>query len=93
VAKDVARRALKSIGLRLIEIRTARGLTQEQVAERANVSPRTLQRMEAGASDATITRLITLCTVLDTELPALIAPPSRSTKRHTGRPRRRGPPD
>jgi uncharacterized Tic20 family protein/DNA-binding Xre family transcriptional regulator len=39
------------IGLKVSELRQQKGLTQEQLAERCEVSPRTIQRIESGEVD------------------------------------------
>jgi transcriptional regulator with XRE-family HTH domain len=36
------------LGLKVTELRQQKGLTQEQLAERCEVSPRTIQRIESG---------------------------------------------
>ncbi len=39
------------LGLKVTELRQQKGLTQEQLAERCEVSPRTIQRIESGEVD------------------------------------------
>jgi len=39
------------LGLKVVELRKQKGLTQEQLAERCEVSPRTIQRIESGEVD------------------------------------------
>ena len=39
------------LGLKVAELRQQKGLTQEQLAERCEVSPRTIQRIESGEVD------------------------------------------
>ncbi len=39
------------LGLKVVELRQQKGLTQEQLAERCEVSPRTIQRIESGEVD------------------------------------------
>ena len=39
------------LGLRVIELRQQKGFTQEQLAEKCEVSPRTIQRIESGEVD------------------------------------------
>src|SRR5512136_1793079 len=39
------------LGLKVSELRQQKGLTQEQLAERCEVSPRTIQRIEGGEVD------------------------------------------
>jgi uncharacterized Tic20 family protein/DNA-binding Xre family transcriptional regulator len=40
-----------NLGLKVLELRQQKGLTQEQLAERCEVSPRTIQRIESGEVD------------------------------------------
>lgn len=40
-----------NFGNKLIEIRKAKGLTQEEVAEKCNISVRTIQRIESGSAE------------------------------------------
>ena len=56
---------LVEFGQRLKRIRRAQGLTQEQLAEAANLNPRTVQKIEAGQMDILLTTLIRLKTALD----------------------------
>lgn len=36
------------LGLKILELRKAKGLTQEELVERCNINVRTIQRIEAG---------------------------------------------
>src|SRR5690606_18102453 len=36
------------LGLKIVELRKAKGLTQEELVERCNINVRTIQRIEAG---------------------------------------------
>lgn len=47
-------------------------LTQEETAERAGFSPRTVQRLEAGLMDLGHTKFISYCRVLDIDITALM---------------------
>jgi transcriptional regulator with XRE-family HTH domain len=55
---------LVEFGQRLRRIRRAQGLTQEQLAEAADLNPRTVQKIEAGQMDILLTTLIRLKTAL-----------------------------
>jgi uncharacterized Tic20 family protein/DNA-binding Xre family transcriptional regulator len=52
------------LGLKVAELRQQKGLTQEQLAERCEVSPRTIQRIESGEVDPRAFTLHTLGEVL-----------------------------
>ena len=53
------------LGLKVTELRQQKGLTQEQLAERCEVSPRTIQRIESGEVDPRTYNLHCLSTVLE----------------------------
>jgi transcriptional regulator with XRE-family HTH domain len=53
------------LGLKVTELRQQKGLTQEQLAERCEVSPRTIQRIESGEVDPRAYTLHCLGTVLE----------------------------
>jgi uncharacterized Tic20 family protein/DNA-binding Xre family transcriptional regulator len=53
------------LGLKVSELRQQKGLTQEQLAERCEVSPRTVQRIESGEVDPRAYTLHCLGTVLE----------------------------
>lgn len=48
-------RELRSLGASLRRERMARGITQEQLAERADLNIRTLQKIEAGQTNILVT--------------------------------------
>lgn len=48
---------LKALGRRVREERMAAGLTQEKLAELAELSPRTVQKIEAGSLNILVTTL------------------------------------
>jgi uncharacterized Tic20 family protein/DNA-binding Xre family transcriptional regulator len=52
------------LGLKVAELRQQKGMTQEQLAERCEVSPRTIQRIESGEVDPRAYTLHTLGEVL-----------------------------
>lgn len=58
----------KLIGERIQEIRKKRKLSQEQVAERADISPNYLSRIECGKENPTLDMLIKLARALGTEM-------------------------
>jgi len=51
---------LVEFGHRLRRLRRAQGLTQEQLAEAADLNPRTVQKIEAGQIDILLTTLLRL---------------------------------
>ena len=53
------------LGLKVSELRQQKGLTQEQLAERCEVSPRTIQRIESGEVDPRAYTLHCLGTALE----------------------------
>ncbi len=53
------------LGLKVSELRQQKGLTQEQLAERCEVSPRTIQRIESGEVDPRAYTLQCLSTALE----------------------------
>ncbi len=53
------------LGLKVAELRQQQGLTQEQLAERCEISPRTIQRIENGEVDPRAYTLQCLSTVLE----------------------------
>ncbi len=55
----------KLIGIRLRSIRKKRGYTQEQVAERANISPQHYSGVETGGAKVSLPALVRLCNALD----------------------------
>lgn len=49
-----------NFGIRIQELRMAQGKTQEELAEKLNISRETLSRMERGSQSCSIDRLIEL---------------------------------
>ena len=69
------------------------GLTQEEVAERAGVAPRQLQRVEAGAVNAGLSTIAGLCRAFRVDIQVLFENPPTgedSVKPSTGQTRGRG---
>jgi transcriptional regulator with XRE-family HTH domain len=80
-------RVLSLIGRRVAELRGAHELTQEQLAERAEVSARYIQRVEAGTENLTVRTLIKISNALRVSFDELLVAPSAPRAR-PGRPRR-----
>jgi len=80
-------RVLGLIGRRVAELRATRELTQEQLAERAEVSSRYVQRVEAGTENLTVRTLIKMSNALRVPLADLLVPPVAPRAR-PGRPQR-----
>jgi transcriptional regulator with XRE-family HTH domain len=79
-------RATVDVGRRVAELRRARGLTQEQFAERLGIAANALQRIELGMQNLTIRSLVRLANGLGVPLAMLFeAPASRAVR--PGRPR------
>lgn len=85
---------LEVIGARLAQLRLAQNLTQAQVAERAGLGLRTVQRLELGATATQLSGFLRVCRVLGVlgRFELLLPPPAPSPidelKLH-GRQRRR----
>ncbi len=58
--------ALKEIGIRIVERRKELKLTQEQIAERMNVSIQMISNIERGNKAIKIDNLLKLCNILKT---------------------------
>ena len=63
---------LLAVGARLREARRAAGLTQETLAEAADLAPRTIQKIEAGQITVLITTLRRLRRVIGCPFGALL---------------------
>lgn len=85
---------LEEIGRRLAALRIALNLTQAQLAEKAGVSKRTVERLETGTSATQLTAFVRICRALDvidslnTVLPEA-EPEPMVLLRRKGRPRQR----
>jgi len=60
--------AKQLIGSRIKEIRTKKGFTQEQLAEKIDISPKYLSSIERGKENPTLNTLIKLSESLDVNL-------------------------
>ena len=58
----------KLIGMRIKEIRRSKGLSQEQLAEKADINSKYLSRMERGTENPTLDMLLKLANVLEIEI-------------------------
>jgi transcriptional regulator with XRE-family HTH domain len=70
------------------ERRRNAGLTQEQLAERLDVSIKYLQRLEAGDENLTIRSLVRISNVLDVAPSQLFTPLRNARRSKPGRPRK-----
>jgi transcriptional regulator with XRE-family HTH domain len=81
-------RVVQWVGTRVAERRRAYGLTQEQLAERLEVSIKYLQRLEAGEENLTIRSVVGLANALDVQPSYLLRAPRNAAPRKPGRPRK-----
>ena len=58
----------QKIGSRIKALRTRRGLTQDQLSEKMEISPKYLSSIERGLENPTLNTLIILCQCLDINL-------------------------
>ena len=58
----------KLIGLRIKELRKRKGLSQEEVAEKAETSPNYVSRMERGTENPTLDMLIKISEALEVDM-------------------------
>ncbi len=65
------RRQLKSFGANLRRERTAKNLTQEKLAEKADLFPRTIQKIEAGRLNILLTTILRIQKALGCSWPDL----------------------
>jgi transcriptional regulator with XRE-family HTH domain len=91
VARFHAERARNStdavVRARLRALRTERGLSQEEVAERAGMAASTLSRLESGARRLALDHLTPLAGALGVDVGDLLAPATGTDPRVHGRPR------
>lgn len=62
-ASDAA--VLEELGRRLVQVRLEKNLTQAQLAERAEVAKRTVERLEAGRVAPQLAGFVRICRALD----------------------------
>jgi transcriptional regulator with XRE-family HTH domain len=82
---------LRHIGANVNARRRALGLTQQVLADRADLDLRFVQRVERGQTNLSVAVLVALAGVLETEPEALFAP-ARLSPARVGRPRGASPP-
>lgn len=85
---DETERVCRDLGQRVIELRREKGLTQQELAERMEIDPRDLRRVEAG-DNVTVHMLVRLARALDVHIRDLFQPPRSRQRRRPGRPRSR----
>ena len=68
-----AKRALKRLPRRVLELRKKAGLTQEQASESAGVEPKYWISLEAGRANPTLATLAAVAAALETSLSELLA--------------------
>lgn len=59
-------------GLRVAKLRTAKGITQEQLSELASISPRMMSRIETGANFTQAETIEKIAEALDTDVRYLL---------------------
>jgi transcriptional regulator with XRE-family HTH domain len=88
VPTRTAKLYIERIGANVARLRIAQGLTQEALAEAADIAPRSVQRMERATQDVTITALVAIAEALGVPPGALLRP-ARLLPAIQGRPRRK----
>lgn len=63
--------ALKRLGLRIRQLRLERGLTQEQLAERATLDDKGVQAIERGKTNVTMASVVAIAKALQVDLAEL----------------------
>lgn len=63
---------LTKLGVKIVEIREAKDITQEQLAEKLGIDTRQLGRIERGETNATISTLESVATVFSMDLSKLL---------------------
>jgi len=58
----------EAIGTRIAQLRAARKVTQEQLAERVGAAPQTIRRIERGKTTPPLGRLLDIATALGVQL-------------------------
>lgn len=86
--QETPRLVLRTIGRRLIRVRNARGLTQEEFAEHLGIDVRLLRRIEAGTVDMHVSSLCKLARRLGVSPRALMEPMDVTELREPRRPGR-----
>lgn len=79
---------IRAVGRRMCELREARGLSQENLADRLGCTAKVYARWERGELDLRVWTLVRIARALDAHPAAFFEPPSTSRKK-PGRPRRK----
>lgn len=78
MAKNPAeKRKLKELGDNIRRERVQVGLTQEQLAEKTDLNPRTIQKIEAGDIKILVLTLVKIQAALGCSWPALLGPEAK----------------
>lgn len=72
---------LKEVGGKIAECRRARGLTQDELADRLFLSRQAISRWEMGLAAPSIDNLISLCEVLETSFEEILCLDGAQEKR------------
>lgn len=75
---------LRALGQRVRALRSAQGLTLEALAERAGMSPRQVQRLEAGQVDPRLGALLGVAQALEVALSAVLPSAAAPQGREVG---------
>lgn len=81
------KRLLEDVGRKVAELRAERGLTQEQLAEQADVSARYVQSIEGGTENLTLETIAKLANLLKVPVIKLFEAPV-TKKPRPGRPKK-----
>jgi len=79
---------LRGIGRRIAELRVARNVTQEELAERLDVSVGYVRQVEGGAKNLSVRSLVAFADAVGAQLPELLAPPAAQGRRARARRRK-----
>lgn len=63
-ATDTVNEVLTGLGVRLAALRQSRRLTQEELAQRAGLSKRTIERLENATADVRLSAFVAVCQIL-----------------------------
>ncbi len=89
MGKLTAEHWIANVGRRVAELREAAGLTQQSFADRMELSPQYLRRVESGGVNLSIKSLVRFADGLGVELFELFEAPRRRGRRNPGRPPKR----
>lgn len=79
-----------SIGANVRRLRNGKGLTQERLAENADVSVSLIQQIERGVKDPRASTLVALAGALNTSVDSLVEEAEEVPDRPVGRPTNKG---